>query len=158
MEKKQSNEQRQGHLEIKRVYLKDASFESLHAPDSLEREWHPHIDINLQSSSQKIRDTLYEVVLHVTITAMQEDKRIFVVEIEQGGTFTLSGFSEQRMTAVLQAYCPNILFPFVRETIASLVSKGGFPQLLLGPINFDAVYRQKQQALQIEPQDIGKPH
>lgn len=158
MEKKKPSTKQQGHLEIKRVYLKDASFESLHAPDSLEAEWHPHIDINLQSSSQKLRETLYEVVLHITIAARQDEKRIFLVEIEQGGTFVISGFSDKKLESVLQAYCPNILFPFVRETIANLVSKGGFPQLLLGPVNFEAVYRQKQQALQVEPQEIGKPH
>lgn len=145
-------------LDIKRVYIKDMSFESPKAPVSLAEKWQPHLDVQLRSSSTKLSEEhAYEVALHMTITARQDEAVIFLVDVVQAGIFNLVNVSEQEAEVALQIHCPNILFPFARETVASLIVKGGFPQLLIGPINFEAIYNQKLQALQQEP-GHSKPH
>ena len=83
----------------------------------------------------------------VTVTSKLEDKTAFLVEVKQAGIFNLSGFSQQEMGKMLGAYCPNLLFPYAREVVSDLVTKGSFPQLLLTPVNFDALYAQHQQKL-----------
>ncbi len=145
-------------LDIKRVYIKDMSFESPKASVALTEKWQPHLDVQLRSSSAKLnREHTYEVDLHMTITARQDEEVIFLVDVVQAGMFDLVNVNEKEADRVLQIHCPNILFPFVRETVASLIVKGGFPQLLIGPINFEAIYNQKLQALQREP-GRSKPH
>jgi preprotein translocase subunit SecB len=101
------------------------------------------VSLQLNSSVNPLESQVYEVVLNVTVTAQQGDKTAFLAEIQQAGIFTLRGFDEQQMGSMLGAFCPNTLFPFAREAISDLVVKGGFPQLLLAPINFDALYAQK---------------
>ncbi|MGD2074912.1 MAG: protein-export chaperone SecB [Gammaproteobacteria bacterium] len=128
---------------IHRVYLKDASFETPNSPAVFTQEWKPEVSLQLNSSVNPLESQVYEVVLNVTVTAQQGDKTAFLAEIQQAGIFTLRGFDEQQMGSMLGAFCPNTLFPFAREAISDLVVKGGFPQLLLAPINFDALYAQK---------------
>lgn len=148
-----------GQLNIRNVYVKDLSFESPQSPDTLGRECNPHLDIQLKSASQKLDgENTYEVTLHMTITASYKEKTIFTVDLTQAGTFELTGVDQAEADASLQVHCPTILFPFARETIANLITKGGFPQLLIGPINFEAIYNQKIQALQAQQQEHGKPH
>ena len=101
------------------------------------------MNLELNSSVNQLEDDMYEVVLSITVTAKQGDKTSFLVEVQQAGIFALKGFEESRRDATLGAYCPKTLFPFAREAIADLVAKGGFPQLLLAPINFKALYAQK---------------
>ncbi|MGD8615237.1 MAG: protein-export chaperone SecB [Gammaproteobacteria bacterium] len=128
---------------IHRVYLKDASFETPNSPAVFTQDWKPEVSLQLNSSVNPLESQVYEVVLNVTVTAQQGDKTAFLAEIQQAGIFTLRGFDEQQMGSMLGAFCPNTLFPFAREAISDLVVKGGFPQLLLAPINFDALYAQK---------------
>jgi len=137
---------------IQKVYLKDVSFESPNAPQSfLGGDWQPQINVQINSSNQKVSDDTYEVVLDITVTAQQEDKTAFLAEIKQAGIFTIAGFSDENMGGMIGAFCPETLFPFAREAISELVSKGGFPQLLLAPVNFNALYAQQmQQAAQPE--------
>jgi len=85
------------------------------------------------------------VTLTVTVTAKKADKTAFLVEVKQAGVFQLAGFEQEQLSGMLGAYCPEVLFPFAREAIADLVAKGGFPQLLLSPVNFNALYMQHQQ-------------
>jgi preprotein translocase subunit SecB len=89
-------------------------------------------------------NNIYEVTLKATVTARHEEQAVFLAEVQQAGIFTVQGSSQEMQEMMLEAACPNVLFPFLRETVAGLISKGGFPQFLLGPVNFDAMYQQKK--------------
>ena len=128
---------------IQRVYLKDVSFESPKSPRVFTMaDFGPEIGIQLDTKSTVLGDDHYEVVLTITVTARQNDETFYLVELGQGGLFMMKGFPEEEREQMLGSYCPNILFPFAREAISDLVVKGGFPQLLLAPVNFDALYAQ----------------
>jgi preprotein translocase subunit SecB len=131
------------HFGIVRVYLKDVSFETPNSPEVFRQDFKPDVNLQLNTSVNKLEDSLYEVVLNVTVTSKQGDKTGFLVEVQQAGIFELKGYDEAQKGSVLGAYCPNTLYPFAREAVSDLVVKGGFPQLLLSPINFDALYTQK---------------
>ena len=138
---------------LQRVYIKDASFESPRAPQVFTKDWAPEVEIQLQVNNQQLDDMAWEVELHVTATARAEQDVIYLIEIKQAGIFVLQNIPEEHMGHLLGSHCPNILFPFAREAISDLVGKGGFPQLLLAPINFDALYMQQieQQTEQEQP-------
>ncbi|TCK16849.1 protein translocase subunit secB [Thiogranum longum] len=127
---------------ILRTYLKDASFEIPNAPQVFTEDWKPDINLQLNTEVSTVDTDLFEVVLRVTVTAKLGDRTAFLAEIQQAGIFTLKSFDETQKGHMLGAYCPNTLFPFAREAISDLVIKGGFPQLLLAPINFDVLYAQ----------------
>lgn len=137
-------------LEIQKVYLKDVSLETPNSPMifASQQQWQPEIQVQLNNNATQIAENVHEVVLSLTVTAKSGDKTAYLVEIQQAGIFTLKGFNPQQMGPVLGAFCPNILYPFAREAVASLVNKGGFPPLLLNPVNFDALYLQRQQNMQ----------
>ena len=136
-------------MEIRRVYLKDVSFESPQEAGALTAKWKPHLDINLNTSYRRLKEEdLYEVVLCITITAKQEENVAFLVEVHQAGAFKLTDVEDPQVQMVAQTHCANVLFPFAREAITDLVGKGGFPQLLLGPLDFQSLYRQKVEALE----------
>lgn len=144
-------------IEVKHIYIKDASFESPHTPKILESQWNPNLDIKLHSLNTKMdEDDLYESILHITVTAKRDETTIFMVEVEQAGLFHISELVGEELDKTLQVECPNILFPYARETISSMVSKGGFPQLLMAPINFESIYTQKHYAK--TEQVMSKPH
>jgi len=127
---------------ILRTYLKDVSFETPNSPAVFTQDWKPEVNLQLNSSTNQLDNDVYEVVLNVTVTAKQGEKTGFLVEVQQAGIFRVQGFEETQKGAMLGAYCPNTLYPFAREAVSDLVVKGGFPQLLLAPINFDALYAQ----------------
>lgn len=137
-------------LQIQKIYLKDASFESPEAPgvftDAGERQ--PKIDLQLNTETQRLANGLYEIVLVITVTGAEEDKNLFLIEVRQAGLFQVEGFARDEHGHLLGAYCPSMLFPYAREAIADLVQKGGLPQLALQPINFDALYAQHVQKQQ----------
>ncbi|MCG6939059.1 MAG: protein-export chaperone SecB [Gammaproteobacteria bacterium] len=129
---------------IQKTYLKDVSFESPNSPQSFTGEgWRPEINVQLNSSNHSIAQDTYEVVLDITVTAKHKEKTAFLVELKQAGIFTIAGFAEENLRGMLGAYCPETLFPFAREAISELIAKGGFPQLLLQPVNFNAIYTQQ---------------
>ena len=141
-------------LAIQKIYVKDFSFESPATPDVFSRaEWSPKTDLNLRSAHTAGTENSHEVVLTITVEAKEDDKTLFLVELQQAGLFHISGYSDEEFKAIVGSFCPNILFPYARESIASVVSKGGFPEFLLQPINFDALYAQgmAQAATQGEP-------
>ena len=138
------------HFEIVRIYLKDVSFETPNSPEVFRQDFKPEVNLQLNTSVNKLDGDLFEVVLNVTVTSKQGDKTGFLVEVQQAGIFELKGYDEAQKGSVLGAYCPNTLYPFAREAISDLVVKGGFPQLLLSPINFDALYTQKMNQAQAE--------
>ena len=132
---------------IQKVYTKDISFETPNTPEIFrEDDWRPNINLQLQSRSKSLDDNVYEIVLMVTVTAkVDDDTTAYLAEVQQAGIFRVSGFEEEEMHYMLGSYCSNILFPFAREVVSDLVTRGGFPQLLLAPVNFDALFAQKQE-------------
>lgn len=133
---------------IQKIYTKDLSFETPSSPKIFTEKWEPTIDLNLSSQILPLDQSLYEVTLTITITVKSIESIAYLVEVSQAGIFTLSGFSEEEMGPMLGSFCPNILFPYAREAVSDLVAKGGFPQLLLAPVNFDALYAQQLQYAQ----------
>ncbi len=133
---------------IQKIYTKDLSFETPSSPKIFTEKWEPTVDLNLSSQIQPLESSLFEVALTITITVKSIDTIAYLVEVSQAGIFTLSGFTEEEMGPMLGSFCPNILFPYAREAVSDLVAKGGFPQLLLAPVNFDALYAQQLQYAQ----------
>jgi preprotein translocase subunit SecB len=144
-EAKQDETQRE--FAMQRVYTKDVSFETPAGPTIFQQEWKPETKVNLNTEMQKLGDGVYEVVLTVTVTTSLGEQTAYLAEVKQAGIFTINGFSDQELGPMIGAFCPNQLFPFVREVISDLVTKGSFPQLVLQPVNFDALYAQHQQEL-----------
>ena len=132
---------------IQKLYMKDASFEAPNTPAVYSKEWNPSINLNIQTRNTLVTEDLHEVVLIVTAEAKLEEETAFIVEIQQAGVFMIKGFSQEENRQIIGAYCPNLLFPFAREAVTDLVGKGGFPGLLLQPINFDALYLQQMQEM-----------
>ena len=134
-------------FEIQKIYVKDLSFETPNSPKIFTEKWNPKTDVHIQTENAKLDDKVFEVTIVVTVTATQDDATAFLAEVKQAGIFFIEQFEEDQHKQLLGSYCPNILFPFARETIAELVTKGGFPQLLLNPVNFDALYQQHLNAV-----------
>jgi preprotein translocase subunit SecB len=132
---------------IQKIYLKDVSFESPAAPGIFSRDntMEPKISLQLNTESRQVGENLHEITLIVTVTSADDDRTAFLVEVKQAGLFEVSGFADLDHAHALGSYCPSILFPYAREVIAGLVQKGGFPQLALQPINFDALFAQQMQ-------------
>ena len=141
----QSSENAEPQFSIEKIYLKDVSFESPAAPAIFTEDWTPEINMELNSQANPIENDFYEVELNITVTAKNNDTTGFLVEVKQCGIFSISGMDDANLNGMLGSFCPNILFPYAREAISDLVSKGGFPQLLLAPVNFDALYAQHVQ-------------
>ena len=132
----------QPQIMIQRVYLKDLSFESPNSPQSFAAEWKPEVSVDLNSQARQLNETSFEVVLRITITAKAEDKTVYLTEVQQAGLFHIANVPQESMGQVLGAFCPNILFPYAREAVDSLVQRGSFPALMLAPVNFDALFAQ----------------
>lgn len=144
---------------IHKVFTKDISFESPNTPTMFvsQNEWKPEVNLQLNSESRQINGDLYETVLTVTVTVKSNEQTAYLVEVKQAGLFQVQGFDDSNRGGLLGSYCPNILFPFAREVVSDLVVKGGFPQLLLEPINFDALYAQHLQKAQTAAQGTDTP-
>ena len=134
-------------FEIQKIYIKDLSFETPNSPKIFTEKWNPKTDVHIQTENNKLDQKIFEVAIIVTVTATQDDNTAFLVEVKQAGIFLIEDFPEDQQKHLLGSYCPNILFPFARETVAEMVAKGGFPQLLLNPVNFDALYQQHLSAV-----------
>ena len=139
-------EQAQQQFAMQRIYSKDLSFESPSTPGIFKKQWQPKVNVDLNTKSDKIDDQgNFEVVLTVTITAKVEEETAFLVEVQQAGIFFISGFDGEDLRRILGTAAPNILFPYAREAIDSLVVRGGFPAVMLAPVNFEALYQQARQ-------------
>lgn len=146
---------------ISKIYVKDFSFESPKAPDVFRSgEWSPHTDLNLRSSHTAVEgdEKMHEVVLTITVEAKQDDATMFLAEVQQAGLFQVDGYDEEEFKAIVGSFCPNILFPYAREAIASAVQRGGFPEFVLQPINFDALYLQSRQAAAQKQAEAAEKH
>ena len=140
----------QQRFQIQKIYIKDVSLETPNSPAIFQQQqsWKPRIDVQVRVDSNPLDDAVHEVVIVLTVTATQDDKTAFLVEVQQAGIFTVLNFPESQRGPMLGAYCPNILFPYAREAIDGLLLKAGFPPLQLAPVNFDALYMQRNQAAQ----------
>jgi preprotein translocase subunit SecB len=127
---------------VQKIYLKDVSFEAPNAPMVFNEQGQPELNMNLNQKVGKLADGVYEVVLGVTLTCTVEDKTIYLVEVAQAGIFGLHGFDDATLDAMLGMHCPNVLFPYARQTISDLISSGGFPPFYLQPMNFEAIYAE----------------
>lgn len=136
-----SDEQNLPQLALERIYVKDMSLE-VPGADVFTREWQPELDINLSSSAEKLDDEHYQIVLTVNVTANNGGTTAFIAEVHQAGIFMLQNIPEDQLSAILGAYCPNVLFPYAREVVSDIVTRGSFPQLLLAPVNFDQAYQE----------------
>ena len=137
-EKKQDTEKPQ--FSIQRVYLKDLSFETPLGHEAFKKKWQPKVSQDLNTKTHQVEEGIYEVALRVTINMTYAEDTIYIVEAEQAGLFNIQGFSEEQLPQILNTTCPGILFPYLRETLDNVVTKGSFPALLLPPINFDALF------------------
>lgn len=126
-------------LALQIVYLKDCSFESPQGP-RVEDNWNPQINLDLNTTVNVLADDLREVLLTVTVSAKQGEQTAFLVEVKQAGAFLMRNLSEDDMKRALSSVCPGVLFPYARAAVSNLVMQGGFPQFLLPPVNFEALY------------------
>ena len=136
-------EQTTQNFSIARVYTKDLSLESPKAPKVFEQQWNPKLGLEVDVTNEQLSETLYEVVLKLSVTVKTDDDDAFLIEIQQAGVFVIDGFDEDTVEHVLGSMCPNILFPYARETIDSLAVKAKFPAPMLAPINFVALLEHR---------------
>ncbi len=146
------NAEDQVQFAIQRIYTKDVSFETPNSPAIFRKEWQPEIKLDLDTRSERLDDNMFEIVLSLTVHATLGDETAFLCEVQQAGIFSVPTLPEAQMAHMLASFCPNILFPYAREAVASMVNRGTFPQLNLAPVNFDALFAQYMQQRQAEAQ------
>ncbi len=130
---------------LRRFYVKDLSFEAPNSPGIFsESGLDPEIKVNLRTAQRSLGDDLSEVILHVSVHALADQRTVFLVELQQAGVFQISGFSKDEMRAILGVACPNSLFPYAREAVSSIIQRGGFAPILLQPIDFSTLFAQAQ--------------
>jgi len=153
-EQSAAQEQQAPQFSIQRIFTKDVSFETPNSPAIFQKEWTPEVKLDLDTRSNKLDEGVFEVVLSLTVTATIGEETAFLCEVQQAGIFAIADLEEGQMAHMLGAYCPNVLFPYARETVANLVNRGTFPQLNLAPVNFDALFGQyvQQRAAQAQQQ------
>jgi preprotein translocase subunit SecB len=138
-------------LALQTVYLKDCSYEAPNGP-RVDGNWNPQVNLDLQTGTTLVSPELREVVLTVTVSAKQNDVTVFLVEVKQAGLFLIRNLAEPDMKRAVSTICPGVLFPYARSAVSQLVSQGGFPQFLLPPVNFEAIYAGTQGQTQPPPQ------
>ncbi|MFA7387589.1 MAG: protein-export chaperone SecB [Thiohalobacteraceae bacterium] len=153
MAEQNSTDASQKNFGIQKIYVKDMSFETPNSPAVFTQEWKPEINLELNSQANKIANDVHEVVLSLTVTAKLGETTAYLVEVQQAGIFAMKGFADSELPPMLGAFCPGTLYPYARETVSDLVARGGFPQLVLAPINFDALFAQQAQKVQAQVVD-----
>lgn len=129
-----------GEFTIKKIYCKDISFETPNSPAIFQADWQPDADVHMRTDAKKISAGEYEVTLVVTVTVTLGETTAFLAEVQYAGIFGITGLTSDEMGPTLGSFCPSILFPYSREVVSDLVSRGGFPQFILAPVNFEALY------------------
>lgn len=132
--------QQGAQFSVQRIYTRDISFETPNSPSIFQKEWKPEVKLDIDTRTNEIEANLYEVVLSVTVTAMLGEDTAFLCEVQQAGIFALGEMPDQNKAHTLGSFCPNMLFPYARETVSNLVNRGTFPPLNLAPVNFDAIF------------------
>lgn len=142
---------------LRHIYLKDLSFEAPNSPGILtETGLEPEFNLNLRTSHRDLGGNAFEVVLHVNVHGLSHQRTMFLVELQQAGTFEISGYSPSETQTIIGVNCPNILFPYAREVVSSILTRGSFSQLLLKPIDFAALYVQAQASRAAAPSPAGQ--
>jgi len=139
-------------FQIEKLYVKDVSLEIPGAPQVFLQQVQPQLEVQLASGSAPISDAYYEVTVTATVTARAGERTLFLAEATQAGIFSIRNFAKEELEPLFNIACPNILYPYLRETISDLVARGGFPPVLLAPVSFEAVYMQKLQQQQQQSQ------
>jgi len=137
----------QPQLMVQKIYVKDVSYEVPNAPQifhEMNENDQPQVQLNLGQKATDLGNSLFEVVLSLTLTCTIGQRTAYLAEVAQAGLFGIAGFSEEDQAGLIASYCPNLLFPYARQVISALVLEGGFPPFLLQPINFDALYAEQQ--------------
>ncbi|WP_100642721.1 protein-export chaperone SecB [Alteromonas facilis] len=156
-----SAEETQGaQFNIQRIYTKDISFETPNSPAVFTKEWKPEIKLDIDTRTNQVNESTFEVVLAITVTATLGEETAFLCEVQQAGLFAVGEMPDQNKAHLLGSYCPNLLFPYAREAVSNMVNRGTFPPVNLAPINFDAIFAahlqrraEEQQAAQQAPAD-----
>lgn len=143
-----AKEQPQPGFAMEKVYIKDLSFESPNSPVIFTKQWQPKVKMDLNTKHTVIDQNVHEVAVTITLTVTVEDMTAFIVEVQQAGIFRISGLEGLQYHHAVGAVCPNLIFPYLRETIDSTVVKGGFQPIMLAPVNFDAMFAQALQKKQ----------
>ena len=143
-------QQQQAQFQLQKLYVKDVSFELPNAPQIFQEDGQVEIKMNLAQKVEALADDVHEVTLTVTVTATLGEKTAYLAEVQQAGIFSITGLNEQASHAAINTLCPHTLFPYARRAITDLVSDGGFPPLVLQPINFDQIYAQRMQEAQAQ--------
>ncbi|WP_462381005.1 protein-export chaperone SecB [Pseudomonas sp. Marseille-QA0892] len=133
---------------LQRIYVRDLSFEAPKSPEIFRKEWAPNVALDLNTKQKALEGDFHEVVLTLSVTVKTGEETAFIAEVQQAGIFLIKGLDAASMSHTLGAFCPNILFPYAREALDSLVTRGSFPALMLSPVNFDALYAQELQRMQ----------
>jgi preprotein translocase subunit SecB len=128
---------------IEKVYVKDLSLEVPAGPQAFMQQEQPQLEVQITQQSQRVNEVLHEVTLVITVTAKSGDRVLFLVEASQAGVFQIRNVAEADLAPLLGIVCPNVLFPYARETVSDLVTRAGFPPVLLAPVNFEAIYQQR---------------
>jgi len=137
-------------LSLQSVYLKACSYDAPNGPRT-EGNWNPQINLDLHTGTTVLTPDVREVVLTVTVSAKQNEATLFLVEVKQAGLFVMRNLTEEDAKRAVTSICPGVLFPYARAAVSNLVAQGGFPQFLLPPVNFDALYAQSQTQTQGQP-------
>lgn len=145
----------QRQLFLQKIYVKDLSFESPKAPEIFTANVSPQTQLNMRSSAREVGLNTQEITLTLTVEAKDKDQTLFLVEVAQAGVFTMQGYTDEERAMLVGSYCPATLYPYAREAVSDVVVKGGFPQLLLQPINFDALYAQAMQQRGQQPEAVS---
>lgn len=145
------------HFAIQRLYAKDLSFEAPHTPDIFNQEWQPDLHLDIHTGFTRIQEDTYEAMLTLTVTVKNKEINAFLIEVKYAGIFNIKGFTDQQLHQTLGSFCPGVLYPYAREVVTALASRGGFPQLVLAPVNFDALYAQHQAEQAKQAQKAEKP-
>ncbi len=158
-EAQQANNAQEVQFNIQRIYSKDISFETPNSPAVFQKEWKPEIKLDIDTKTNTLGPNMYEVILSLTVTATNAEQTAFLCEVQQAGIFTVGEMPDNNKAHMLGSYCPNLLFPYAREAVSSLVNRGTFPILNLAPVNFDAIfaqYMQKRQEQQTQGESAPK--
>ena len=145
-----SQEKQQAQFQLQKLYTKDVSFEIPNAPQVFQEDGQVEIKMNLAQKVETLAENVHEVILTVTVTASLGEKTAYLVEVQQAGIFSIAGLDDQSQHAAINTLCPHTLFPYARRVITDLVAEGGFPPLVLQPINFDQIYAQRLQEAQAQ--------
>jgi len=140
--------QNQMQFGIEAIYIRDVSFEAPHTLEPNKAEWKPEVKFELNTQARPLEEDRFEVILKITVTVKQEKKVAFLLEVQQAGIFTLKHFSDAQRGHMLGSFCPNMLYPYARELVSNMASRGGYPPLYLAPVNFDALYQDHLKRMQ----------